>query len=168
MDVTGLVFAAHAPGTDLAASVATLQEAGCREVIVVLGERADAVAQQVPRGALPVVATDWETGAGAILKVGLAAAATSGADAVLITPADLPQLTAAAARALIEASTTDARGTLARAHYGDQAGYPVLIGRDHWSEVADSTEGDADVHEFLDTRLTVAVDCTNLSGPTNP
>lgn len=167
MDVTGIVLAAHAPATGLAATVSTLQEAGCREVIVVLGGRADAVAASVPRGALAVVATDWDTGAAAVLKVGLGAAATSSADAALVIPADLPQLTAAAARAVLAAGTTDPRGTLARAHFGDQADYPVFIGRDHWSEVADPTVGDTDVHEFLDTRLTVAVDCTDLSGPTN-
>ena len=162
MDVTGLVLAAHAPATGLAAAVTTLQEAGCREVIVVLGERADAGAKHVPRGALPVVAMDWDTGAAAVLKVGLAAAATSSADAVLVTPADLPQFTAATARAVIEAGATDPRGGLARAHYGDQAGYPVLIGRDHWGELGDQATGDSAAHDYLDARLTVAVDCTNL------
>lgn len=165
MDTTGLVLAAHAPATGLAAAVTTLQEAGCREVIVVLGESADAVAQQVPRGALAVVATDWATGTAAVLKVGLAAAATSSADAVLITSADLPQLTTAAARAVIEAGTTDPRGTLARARYGDEAGYPVLIGRNHWGELAESTHGEAGDDEYLSRHLTVEVDCTDLGGP---
>ena len=165
MDVTGLVLAAHAPATGLAADVATLQEAGCREVIVVLGESADATAQQVPRGALAVVATDWETGTAAVLKVGLAAAATSSADAVLITPADLPALTAAAARAVMEAGATDPRSTLARAHYGDTAGYPVLIGRDHWGELAESTHGNAGDNEYLSRHLTVEVNCSGLGEP---
>ena len=166
MDVTGLVLAPHASATALAAEVATLQEAGCREVIVVLGENADAVARQVPRGALAVVATDWATGTAAVLKVGLAAAATSNADAVLMTPADQPQLTAAAARAVMEAGTADPRGTLARAHYGDQAGYPVLIGRDHWGELAESTHGEAGDNEYLSRHLTVEVDCSGLGEPT--
>ncbi len=165
MDVTGLVLAAHAPVTELAAQVATLHEAGCREVIVVLGDRADAVARQVPRGALAVVATDWATGSAAVLKVGLAAAATSSADAVLITPAALSPLTTAVARAVIAAGATDPRSTLARAHYGDQAGYPVLIGRDHWAELAESAHGDTADNEYLSRHLTVEVDCTDLGGP---
>lgn len=163
MDVTGIVLAAHAPATGLAAAVSTLQEAGCREVIVVLGERADAVAASVPRGALAVVATDWDTGAAAVLKVGLGAAATSSADAALVIPADLPQLTAAAARAVLAAGTTDPRGTLARAHFGDQADYPVFIGRDHWGQLGDQAFGDSADQEYLETHLTVAVDCTDLA-----
>jgi len=127
-----------------------------------LGDRADAVAQQEPRGALPVVATDWASGAAAVLKVGLATASTSSADAVLITPADSPQLSAATVHAVLEAGAADLRGTLARAHYGDQAGYPVLIGRDHWGDLGDVAVGNSAEHEFLDTHLTVAVDCTNL------
>ena len=162
MDVTGLVLAAHAPATGIAAAVAALQDAGCREVIVVLGDRADAAAELVPRGALPVVATDWDTGAAAVLKVGLGAAATSSADAVLITPAELPQLSAAVARKVIEAGVTDPRGILARAHYGDQAGYPVLVGRDHWGDLSDQATGDSADHDYLDAHLTVAVDCTDL------
>lgn len=162
MDATGLVLAAHATATGVAAATSTLQEAGCREVIVVLGDGADAVASQVPRGALPVVATDWSTGAAAVLKVGLAAAATSSADAVLITPADLPHLSTATVRALLEAGESDPRGTLARAHYGDKADYPVLIGRDHWRDLGDQAAGDSATHDYLDAHLTVAVDCANL------
>src|SRR5690554_1445066 len=164
MDVTGLVLAAHAPATGIAAAVTTLHGAGCCEVIVIVGEKAHEVAQHVPRGALSVVATDWDTGAAAVLKVGLAAAATSSADAVLITPADSPQLTAATARAVIDAGATNLRGTLARAHYGDQAGYPVLIGRDHWGNLGDQATGDSADQEYLETHLTVAVDCTDLGG----
>lgn len=163
MDVTGIVLAAHAPATGLAAAVTVLQDAGCREVIVVLGERATAVAKRVPRGALPVVATDWHTGAAAVLKVGLAAASTSSADAVLITPADLAHLSAAGARAVMQAGVTDPRGTLARAHYADQADYPVLIGRDHWGRLGDQAFGDSADQEYLETHLTVAVDCTDLA-----
>lgn len=162
MDVTGLIIATHAPTAGLAAAVTTLQEAGCREVIVVVGDQADAVAASVPRGALAVVATDWDTGPAAALKVGLAAAATSSADAALITPADLPRLSPAAARAVMQAAITDPRGSLARAHYDGAAGYPVLIGRDHWGDMVDFVAGDTAVHQFLDTQLTIAVDCTDL------
>lgn len=162
MDVTGLVLAAHAPANGVVAAVTTLQEAGCREVIVVLGERADAAAGSVPRGALSVVATDWDAGAAAVLKVGLAAASTSSADAVLVTPADLPHLSAATVRAVIEAGVPDPRGTLARAHYNGEPDYPVLIGRDHWGDLGDQASGDSADQDYLDTHLTVAVDSTHL------
>ena len=66
---------------------------------MVLGAGADAALALVPHGALPVVATDWADGQAAALRVGLAAAATSSADAVLLTMVNVPEQTAAAGRA---------------------------------------------------------------------
>lgn len=179
MDVTGIVLAAGAgsraggpkalrkrddgtPWLDLAA--AALRDAGCREVIVVLGAGADEAAALVPRGAFPVIASDWADGQSASLKVGLAAAATSGADAALVTLVDLPDQSAAAARRVLDAGRDDPRGTLARAQYAGAPGHPVLLGRDHWGEIGTSVAGDMGAREYLDTHLTVAVDCTDLGG----
>ena len=179
MDVTGVVLAAGAgaraggakalrrapDGTPwIAIAVDALRDGGCREVIVVLGAQADAAAALVPRGALPVVATDWAEGQSASLKVGLAAAATSSADAVLLTLVDLPQQTAAAARRVLETPADDPRGTLARAHYDGSPGHPVLLGRDHWADIADASHGDEGARGYLGTHLTVEVDCTDLGG----
>ena len=179
MDVTGIVLAAGAgsragspkslrrapDGTPwLEIACASLRDAGCREVIVVLGAEADAAAELVPRGALAVVASDWHDGQSASLKVGLAAAATSSADAALLTLVDLPGQTAAAGRRVMEAAMDDARGTLARAHYDGEPGHPVLLGRDHWGDVAASVSGDMGARDYLVEHLTVEVDCTDLGG----
>lgn len=179
MDVTGLVLAAGEPagaggpyalrkaddGTPwLDIACTALREAGCREVIVVLGAGADAAMALVPRGALPVVATDWADGQAAALRVGLAAASTSSADAVLLTLVNIPEQTAAAGRQVIEAAIDDPRGALARAHYDGAAGHPVLAGRDHWGDIAATVVGDMSIGDYLETHLTVDVDCTGLGG----
>ncbi|NTV38809.1 MAG: NTP transferase domain-containing protein [Demequinaceae bacterium] len=179
MDVTGLVLAAGEPrdgggpyalrrtddGTPwLEIACTALRDAGCREVIVVLGAGADAAMALVPRGALPVVATDWRDGQAAALRVGLAAAATSSADAVLLTLVNVPEQTSAAGRHVFEAAEDDPRGTLARAHYDGTAGHPVFAGREHWGDIAASVVGDMGIGDYLETHLTADVDCTGLGG----
>ena len=179
MDVTGLVLAAGEPvgggeayalrKTDddtpwLDIACTALHDAGCREVIVVLGAGADAAMALMPRGPLPVVATDWRDGKAAALRVGLAAAATSSADAVLLTLVNMPQQTAAAGRHVLQAAIDDPRGTLARAHYDRKAGHPVFVGRDHWGEIAVTVVGDMGIGDYLETHLTADVDCTGMGG----
>jgi len=179
MDVTGLVLAAAEPlGAGgpyalrktadgmpwLEIACSALRDAGCREVIVVLGAGADAAMALVPHGALPVVASDWQVGQAEALRVGLAAAATSSADAVLLTLVNVPSQTAAAGRHVIEAAVDDPRGTLARAHYDGKPGHPVLAGRDHWGDLAATVVGDMGIGDYLETHLTADVDCTGLAG----
>jgi len=178
MDVTGLVLAAGEPagagayalrkapdGTPwLDIACTALRDAGCREVIVVLGAGADAAMALVPRGTLPVVATDWQVGQAEALRVGLAAAATSSSDAVLLTMVNVPEQTAAAGRHVLDAAADDPRGTVARAHYDGAAGYPVFAGRDHWVDIAATVLGDMGIGDYLETHLTADVDCTGLGG----
>ncbi len=141
-----------------------LRGAGCREVIVVLGAGADEAAPLVPRGALAVVATDWERGQSASLAVGLAAASTSNADAVLVTLVDLPDQTAEAGRRVITAGVDDPRGTLARAHYDGSPGHPVLLGRNHWGDIGATLTGDSGARQYLHDHLVAEVDCSDLGG----
>ncbi|WP_061962650.1 nucleotidyltransferase family protein [Demequina aurantiaca] len=177
MDVTGVVLAAGAgsraegppalsktpegvPWVTLACDA--LRDAGCREVIVVLGAQADAAAHLVPPRALPVIATDWEEGQAASIRVGLAAAATSAADAVLLTLVELPEQTATAGMRIIAAGANDGREALARANFDGEPGHPVLIGRDHWRDVAAAAHGDAGARDYMRMHLTVEVNCTDL------
>jgi CTP:molybdopterin cytidylyltransferase MocA len=179
MDATGLVIAAgessgeggpHAlrrvqDGTPwLEIACAALRDAGCREVIVVLGSGADAATALMPRGALPVVATDWQDGQAAALRVGLAAAATSSTDGILLTLVNVPGQTAAAGRRVLEAAVDDPRGTLARAHFDGKPGHPVFAGRDHWGDIAATVVGDMGIGDYLEDHLTVRVDCSDLRG----
>ncbi|PKQ17987.1 MAG: molybdopterin-guanine dinucleotide biosynthesis protein MobA [Actinobacteria bacterium HGW-Actinobacteria-8] len=179
MDVTGVVLAAGGPsgagvpyslrkapdGTPwLETACTALRDAGCREVIVVLGAGADEAMALMPHGALPVVASDWRDGQAVALRVGLAAAATSSADAVLLTLVNVPEQTAAAGRHVLESATDDPRGTLARAHYDGKAGHPVFAGRDHWASIATMVSGDMGIGDYLEDHLTADVDCTDLGG----
>ncbi len=179
MDATGVVLAAgesrgaggpHALRRDqdgtpwLEIACVALREAGCREIIVVLGAGADAASALMPRGALPVVATDWQDGQAAALRVGLAAAATSSTDAILLTLVNLPHQTAAAGRRVLESAVDDPRGTLARAHYDGKPGHPVVMGRNHWADIAAKVVGDMGVGDYLEDHLTVRVDCSDLRG----
>ena len=179
MDATGVVLAAGetsgAGGPDalrrahdgtpwLEIACAALRDAGCREVIVVLGAGADAATALMPHGALPVVATDWQDGQAASLRVGLAAAAKSSTDAALLTLVNLPEQTSAAGRRVLESAGDDARGTLARAHYDGKPGHPVFAGRDHWADIAATVVGDMGIGDYLVNHLTVEVDCTDLRG----
>lgn len=179
MDVTGIVLAAgvssETDGPDalrrasdgtpwLETACTALRDAGCREVIVVLGAGADAAMALVPHGTLPVIATDWQDGQAAGLRVGLAAAATSSTDAALLTLVNLPVQTAATGRQVLAAAEDDPHGTLARAHYDGAPGHPVLVGRDHWGDIAAAVVGDMGIGEYLESHLTVDVDCTDLGG----
>jgi len=179
MAVTGIVLAAGAgsraggpkalrtaPDGEpwLAIACEALRDGGCREVIAVLGDEAEAAASLLPRGVLPVVAADWHEGQSASLKVGLAAAATSNADAVLVTLVDLPGQTAAAARRVIAVGVDDPRGSLARAHFDGEPGHPVLLGRDHWGDIAESATGDQGARDYLRKHLVFEVDCSDLGG----
>lgn len=178
MDVTGIVLAAGAMRTGAPAALQrtdegapllqvacdALRDAGCREVIVVLGPEADAAAALVPARTLPVVASDWEDGLAAALRVGLATAATSAADAALLTMVDSPHHSAAVGQKVIAAGESDGRRALARANFDDEPDHPVLVGRAHWQDIAAAAYGEAGARDYMRMHLTVEVDCTNLGG----
>ncbi|WP_454858671.1 nucleotidyltransferase family protein [Promicromonospora soli] len=143
-----------------------LLDGGCREVVVVLGARADEAEELVPAGATSVIAADWASGIAASLRTGLAAAAETGADAAVVSLVDLPGLRADAVRRVLgTASEPDAaRHALTRAVYGDEPGHPVLVGRAHWQALAAAVHGDTGAGPYLRTHGAAAVDCTDLGG----
>ena len=116
-----------------------LLDGGCEAVTVVLGAGADEASALLPDGPVAsVVAADWAEGMSASLRAGLAAVAVSGADAVVITLVDLPDVGAEVVRRVVAAGS--GRGTLARATYDGRPGHPVVVGRDHWSAMAASVQ----------------------------
>ena len=125
-----------------------LAAAGADPVLVVLGAAAAEVrARAALTGADVVINDEWETGMGSSLRAGLAAlAARPGVSAAVVLLVDLPGVTAAAVERLIR---TAGPGTLAMGGYGDHAGHPVLLGRDHWAGVAASAEGDTGARPYL-------------------
>lgn len=125
-----------------------LREGGCARVTVVLGAAADEAAALVPEEHV-VVASGWSEGMGASLRAGLAAVAAEdpAADAALVLLVDLPDVGAAVIERVLAAAGD--RDVLARAAYHGEPGHPVLLGRDHWAEVAEGARGDRGAREVL-------------------
>ncbi|WP_375386646.1 NTP transferase domain-containing protein [uncultured Microbacterium sp.] len=142
------------------AAVRMLRAAGCAEVLVALGAGGDEAAALVPPDATIVRVADWADGLSATLRTGLAAAESSAADAVVITPVDTPAAPAAAAVRVI--SLAGARAGLAQAMYDGEPGHPVFIGRDHFAAAAASLSGDRGAGPYLRAHGALAVECGDL------
>ena len=126
-------------------------QAGAHPVIVVLGAHAALVAPALAslRGATLLVHDDWRDGLASSLAAGLRALlAASACDAILITLADQPLVTADALRALLAAFSTERR--IVAAEYGDGVGVPVVVGREHAAELMALT-GDRGAGAWLRT-----------------
>jgi CTP:molybdopterin cytidylyltransferase MocA len=142
--------------------VRALAEGGCTQVTVVLGADAE---QALPllegSGATAVVAADWEAGMSASLHAGLAAAAATDADAVVVTLVDLPDVGADVVRRLLDPPPGSA--TLRRAAYAGRVGHPVVLGRDHWADAGGTATGDRGARDYLATHDVEVVECGDLA-----
>ncbi|WP_395245971.1 NTP transferase domain-containing protein [Agromyces sp. MMS24-K17] len=155
-------------------AVRMLRDAGCGRVIVVLGGGADEARALLARDSGSgvdgidsavevVVAEDWASGLAASFRAGLRAAATTTADAALLTLVDLPGLPPAAGARVVAAAGPDLAGAAARAVYDGRPGHPVLIGRDHWTEAAAAVHGDAGAGAWLRAVGAIEVECGDLA-----
>ncbi|MCJ0702428.1 nucleotidyltransferase family protein [Frigoribacterium faeni] len=177
---------ADARGPWLTRGVATLLAGGCDRVVVVLGagatEAEDLLAGD-PRllgsQVSTVVADDWADGLSASLRAGLRAL---GADpdlqearVALITLVDYPGLPASAVVRLLSVTGTPAgagspaaagvplgASILRRAVFGGRPGHPVVVGRAHWSDLAQSISGDRGAGAYLREHGALEVDCRDL------
>ena len=148
-----------------------LTTAGCSPVVVVIGAAADEVRAELTTEPVQVVeATDWPEGMSASLRAGLeslrepsSSSAVAGprqvGEAVVVVPVDLPGLTSAAVRRVLESADADA---LVRATYDGSPGHPVLIGRTHWDGVIASARGDAGARDYLRTHQVELVACDDV------
>ena len=142
--------------------VRVLAEGGCDRVDVVLGASAEEALPLLDgTGASPVVAADWAEGMSASLRAGLAAVSTTDAEAVVVSLVDLPDLDPEVVRRLL--APAPGPGTLRRASYDGRVGHPVVLGRDHWAEVAAGTDGDRGARGYLATRPVEVVECGDLA-----
>lgn len=150
----------------IARAVATLTESGCREVVVILGARADEARPLVPDTATVVVAADWAEGLSASLRAALRALgerpADRPADRAVIVPVDTPDLPVAAVRRVVAASVTTGAQTLARAVYANRPGHPVVLGRAHWRELAATARGDRGAGPYLRAHGATGIECGDL------
>jgi nicotine blue oxidoreductase len=121
-------------------AVRVLTEAGCDPVLVVLGAWVGHV-----EGADIVVNDAWPEGMGSSLRAGLRELMDeSAAEAVVVTLVDLPGLTSAAVRRLV-----DSPAALAVATYAGDRGHPVRLGREHWPAVIEVAQGDEGARRLL-------------------
>jgi CTP:molybdopterin cytidylyltransferase MocA len=143
-------------------AVTALRDGGCSNVVVVLGAKADD-AREILDGidVGVVVALGWEIGLAASLRTGLQSL-DSRADAALVSLVDLPDVDAAVVRRVfIRATGPD---VLARATYRGRPGHPVLLGRDHWPAVIETTTGDEGAKGYLAAHHPTLVECGDLAG----
>ncbi len=141
-------------------AVQTLADGGCAPVYVVLGAGAGE-ARPLLHGldVTVVVADDWDDGMSASLRAGLSA--ITGADAVLVTLVDLPDVSETVVARVLASGSGPA--VLARATYSGKPGHPVLIGSDHWPELVETATGDAGARDYLATREVALVECADLA-----
>lgn len=144
----------------LARSVRVLHDGGCAGVTVVLGAAADRARELLPDEVDIVVAEDWAEGMGASLRAGLAAMPAE-ADAAVVLLVDLPDLSPPVVARLL--GTGAGPSALRRASYDGVPGHPVLIGREHWSGVAESARGDRGAREYLADHPHEVVECGDLA-----
>ncbi|MBM6400178.1 nucleotidyltransferase family protein [Phycicoccus sp. MQZ13P-5] len=153
--------------TLLETTVDRLQHAGLERVVVVLGAAAgESTPLVLSVHAEPVLAPDWEEGMGASLRAGLAHLDETTADdveAALVTLVDLPDVGTRVYRRVLSAGRGAGRSVLARATYAGTAGHPVLLGRDHWAEVARTARGDRGARDHLAAHPPTPVECGDLA-----
>jgi CTP:molybdopterin cytidylyltransferase MocA len=146
----------------LVRGIGTLLDGGCTQVTVVLGAGAEEALPLIDgTGATAVVAADWEHGMSASLRAGLIAASGTDAETVVVTLVDLPDVGADVVRRLLDPAP-DAT-TLRRATYDGRVGHPVVIGRDHWCGVLDTSAGDRGARDYLAQHPVEAVECGDLA-----
>lgn len=138
-----------------------LHDGGCHPVVVVLG----AATAQV-RGAVAVRNPLWHSGMGSSLRVGLAALSDD-VERVVIALVDQPFIGPQAVERLIGAARDGA--SIAVATYGGAPRNPVLIGREHFAEVAELATGDVGARPFLRAHpeLVVEVPCDDVGDPSD-
>ena len=168
------------PRTLLAAS--GLRDAGCGEVVVVLGAAAEDAARLLATDDAPtdglagpdglgwldvVVAEEWDRGMGLSLRAGLDRLATSPppVTAALVTLVDLPDVGAEVHRRVLEQWRSAGAGSqaLLRATYAGEPGHPVLLGRDHWAPLARELAGDTGAQHYLARHTVREVSCDDLA-----
>ena len=124
-------LSAGAGHTFLTRIVQTFLDADVGDVIVVVGHDADAIASRFSESGLParfVVNQEYDRGQLSSLVAGLGVVDRPGVSAVLVTLVDVPLVSAATVRAVVE-SYRRTRAPIVRPTSGDRHGHPLLIDR---------------------------------------
>ena len=117
--------------TFLTRIIRTFLDAGVDDVIVVVGHEAEQIAASFAASGLParfVVNREYDKGQLSSLLAGVNALDRPGVSAVLVTLVDVPLVSAATVRAVIDAYRRT-RAPIVRPTSGDRHGHPLLIDR---------------------------------------
>jgi molybdenum cofactor cytidylyltransferase len=141
-------------------AVGALRDGGCDEVILVLG----AAEVAAPTGVTAITEPHWQEGLSASVRAGLAHVDRMHADYAVLHVIDTPDVGAAVVARVLGRALASPSG-LARAHFGERPGHPVVIARRHWPDVLARISGDQGAGAYLRTRPDVEiVDCSDLAG----
>ncbi|MEU4688272.1 nucleotidyltransferase family protein [Actinoplanes sp. NPDC023714] len=141
-------------------AAATLRDAGCDRVLVVLGAAADEVLAKAADLPDTVVNPDWQTGMGSSLRTGLTALEETDATAAVVLLVDMPGVTAEAVRRITAHASPAA---LVMGGYRERRGHPVLLGREHWAGVAATAVGDRGARDYLRTHEVLIVEVGDVA-----
>ncbi|MGZ0712108.1 nucleotidyltransferase family protein (plasmid) [Coraliomargarita sp. W4R53] len=141
-------------------AIRMLRDAGCADVVVLIGARGPEVAELVGDRASVVAVPDWAAGLSATIRVGLTA--VSDCDVAVITPVDTPDAAPDAVRRIVAALGATPRATLAQAMYGGSPGHPVAVGAAHFEALALSLAGDRGAKDYLAAHGAVEIECGDL------
>ncbi|MEJ1154347.1 nucleotidyltransferase family protein [Microbacterium marmarense] len=137
-----------------------LRDAGCDEVVVLVGARGEEVRLLVDERARVVDVHNWADGLSATIRGGLQAAA--GFDVAVITPVDTPEAAAAAVRRVISELGSQPRSALVQAMYARTPGHPVAVGCEHFEPLARALTADSGARAYLAAHAATGVDCADL------
>jgi CTP:molybdopterin cytidylyltransferase MocA len=149
-------------------AVRALRAGGCERVHVVLGAAARQVrARAELTGCTVLDNSDWETGMGSSLRLGLDSLTGTGTDAALVSLVDQPGIGAGAIARVRMVCRSSA--SLAAASYEGRRGHPVLFGAEHWAGIAASAKGDQGARSYLSehSQEIDLVDCADIADPSD-
>jgi len=120
-------------------AAAAAVEAACgRQVVAVLGARAEEMVGELAGLAVDVVRNDgWERGIGSSIRAGVERALAGGRapSAVMIMLCDQPLVTAGVLRRVVDAHVVDSRALVTAAEFEGTIGPPVVVGAELFPEL---------------------------------
>jgi molybdenum cofactor cytidylyltransferase len=122
--------------TLLRRAVEAAGESGCAPVVVVLGQDAERMQQEIESPpAIIAINSNWQQGIGGSLRVGIERVEQNAAiEAVMITLCDQPLIDAVVLRRLLDILKTGAQPMVA-ASYGGTLGVPAIFSKQYFSSL---------------------------------
>ena len=148
-------------------ALTAVRSAACDPVIVILGsEPARVRAEAALDGVQVVENAHWRGGAGSSVRAGLEAlSGLADVAAAVLLLVETPGVSAEAVRRVAEGA---GEATLRAATYSGRRGYPVAVGRGHWTGMSVLASSDVGARAYLTAHsdLVVPVECAAIADGT--